>query len=123
MLLGIQRKKDRGLGNHEMFVTRKGALERRDAARTGSRALHVLEDCCYAPLAALPAPGLAGQPPTLGRAAPGKRGTLFRDHYCAHGETPGPWRHRAAARSPTGPELAEQTVAGEQVSHAYAHLF
>jgi hypothetical protein len=84
----------------------------RDAERRGSMAPRALKEWYFVRPAALREPGLAGQP---AHAIPGKHGRWFRGHYYARGETRGPWRHTAAARSPARPALAAQTVAGKQV--------
>jgi hypothetical protein len=83
----------------------------RDVERPDSMAPRALKEWYFVRPAALREPGSAGQPPAPAHGEPGKRGRLFRDRYYAGGETRGPWRHTAAARSPTGPALAARTVA------------
>jgi hypothetical protein len=93
----------------------------RDAERPDSMARRALKEWYSVRPAALREPGLAGQPPAPAHAEPGKRGRLFPGHYYAGGETPGPWRHTAAARSPVRPALAARNVARKQVLAAQRH--
>ena len=93
----------------------------RDAERPDSMARRALKEWYFVQPAALREPGLAGQPPAPARAKPGKHGRWFRGHYYVRGETRGPWRHTAAARSPARPALAAQTVAEKQLLAAQRH--
>src|ERR1700722_7094410 len=93
----------------------------RDAERPDLMARRALKEWYFVQPAALREPGLAGQPPAPARAKPGKHGRWFRGHYYARGETRGPWRHTAAARSLTRPALAARTAAGNQVLAAQKH--
>ena len=93
----------------------------RDAERRDSMVPRALKEWYFVRPAALREPGLAGQPPAPVHAEPGKHGRWFRGHYCARGETRGPWRHTTAARSLTRPALAARTVAGNRVLAAQRH--
>jgi len=91
----------------------------RDAERRDSMARRARKEWYFVRPAALREPDLAGQLPAPAHAEPGKHGRLFRGHYYAGGEMRGPWRHTAAARSPTRPPLAARTVAEKQVLAAH----